>query len=175
MKLRGLIIFVVTLLIGLALADSFKNRSRMSDRVIDQWETTNGKIDIRIKAYAEDGWGPVLGAYYVFESARHGSGNWQEIMTFRHDDPLPVPREQIRFFSDSSAFVFMGWMYGVTTDGGSSWSIWSGKEHIPEYNYGLIESVRLESTGEGRMKLDTSRENKVPQLKTTDFGRHWVK
>lgn len=175
MKLRVLIVFVVTLLIGLALAGFFASRPRMSSRVIDQWGATNGNINIRVKAYAEQGgWGP-SGAYYVFESARHGSGNWQEIMTFRHDDPLPVPREQIRFVSDSSAFVFIGWMYGVTSDGGASWSIWSGQEHIPEYNYALIESVRLVSTGEGTMKLDTSRANKVPELSTTDFGRHWMK
>lgn len=60
MKLRFLFIFTVTLLIGLALAEFFATRSRMSSRVIDQWETTNGNIDIRVKAFAEDGWGPRL-------------------------------------------------------------------------------------------------------------------
>jgi len=172
-KLRGVIIFGVTLLIGLALTGFFATRSRMSSRVIDHWETTDGNIDIRVKAYAEDGWGPVLGAYYVFESSRHGSGNWQEIMTFRHDDPLPIPRDQIRFVNDRTAFVFMGWMYGVTTDGGMNWSVWSAQEHYPQYNYALIESVQLESTGHGIMRLDTSRSNKIPDLITRDYGRHW--
>jgi len=174
MKLRGPIIFVVTLLIGLALAGFLENRSRMSSRVIDWWQTTNGKIDIRVKVYAEDGWAP-SGAYYVFESAQHDSNNWQEIMTFRHDDPVPVPRDQIRFVNDNTAFVFMGWMYGVTTDGGASWSVWSAQQHNIQYNYVLIESVRMEISGEGIMKLDTSRANKVPELTTTDFGKHWVK
>ena len=165
--------FVVTLLIGLALAGFFASRPRMSAHVIDQWETTNGNIDIRVKAYAEQGgWGP-SGAYYVFESARHDSNNWQEIMTFLHDDPVPTPRDQIRFVNDSTAYVFMGWMYSVTTDGGASWSVWSGQEQIPEYNYALIESVRLESSGHGIMRLDISRSNKIPDLITRDYGRHW--
>jgi hypothetical protein len=173
MKLRFLFIFVVTLLVGVALAGFCATRSRMSSRVIDQWETTNGNIDIRVKAFAEDGWGPVPGAYYVFESARHDSNNWQAIMTFRHDDPVPVPRDQIRFVNDRTAFVFMGWMYSVTTDGGANWSVWSAQEHIPEYNYALIESVQLESSGYGVMRLDTSRSNNIPDLLTRDYGRHW--
>ena len=172
MKLRFLFIFVVTLLVGLALASFHETRSRMSSRIIDQWETTNENIDIRVRAFAEDGWGPA-GAYYVFESARHGSNNWQAIMTFRHDDPVPIPREQIRFVNDRTAFVFMGWMYAVTTNGGANWSIWSAQEHIPEYNYALIESVYLESNGYGFMRLDTSRSNDVPALGTRDYGRHW--
>lgn len=174
MKLRFLFIFVVTLLIGLALAGFHQTRSRMSSRVIDQWETTNGNIDIRVKAFAEDGFGPA-GAYYVFESARHGSNDWQAIMTFRHDDPLAVPRDQIRFVNDSTAFVFMGWTYAVTTNGGNRWTVWSASDVDLEGNYRLIESVDLKPNGEGLMKLDTSRANKVPELTTTDFGRHWVK
>jgi hypothetical protein len=172
MKLRFLLMFVVTLLIGLAVAGFLENRSRMSSHVIDQWETTDGNIDIRVKAYAEHGWGP-SGAYYVFESSRHDSNQWGEIMTFRHDDPVPIPRDQIRFVNDSTAFVFMGWMYGVTTNGGASWSVWSAREHYPQYNYALIESVQLESNGHGIMNLDISRSNKIPDLITRDYGRHW--
>lgn len=172
MKLRFLLMFVVTLLIGLALAGFLESRSRMSSHVIDQWETTDGNIDIRVKAYAEHGWGP-SGAYYVFESSRHDSNQWGEIMTFRHDDPVPIPRDQIRFVNDSTTFVFMGWMYGVTTNGGASWSVWSAREHYPQYNYALIESVQLESNGHGIMNLDTSRNNKIPGFFTRDYGRHW--
>ena len=175
MKLRFLFIFVVTLLIGLALAGFLETRSRMSSQVIDQWDTTDGNIDIRVKAYAEHGWGPApLGAYYVFESARHGSNNWQEIMTFRHDDPVPIPRDQIRFVNDTTAFVFMGWMYSVTTNGGNSWTVWSASDVGLEVNYKLIETVDLKPDGEGLMKLDICRGNKVHELTTTDFGRHWV-
>ncbi|MBA2340615.1 MAG: hypothetical protein H0V88_09480 [Pyrinomonadaceae bacterium] len=77
---------------------------------LETWETTNTPFKIRVDRHAEANGGFVPGAYYVFQSAAADSDQWHEIMTFRHDDPVDIPREQVRFANDRVAYVFMGWM-----------------------------------------------------------------
>ena len=96
-------------------------RPKMSNRIDERWETTSGALTIRVTAYGEVNAGLDAGEYYVFESKRIGLNEWHQIMTFRHDDPVPIPHEQIRFVDDQVSYVFMGWMYAVTTDRGSTW------------------------------------------------------
>ena len=55
---------------------------------------------IRVTAYAEDNGGFVPGAYYVFESSQRGASGWREVITFRHDEPNPIPRHQIVFLDN---------------------------------------------------------------------------
>ncbi len=99
-------------------------------------------------------------------------------MTFRHDDPVPIPHDQVRFVNDRIGFVFMGWMYAVTTDSGASWSVWDSTTNLPHWqccNYGLIADVHLEPNGTGTMTLHPipGRSGEVPELNTKDYGRHW--
>src|SRR5205809_6977236 len=89
--------------------------------IAETWETTNGSFRIRVDRHNEENGGFVPGAYYVFRSAPVGSEAWRDIMTFRHDDPNPIPRDQVRFLNDRVGFVFMGWMYAVTSDSGATW------------------------------------------------------
>ena len=154
---------------------AFYQLPRRSNRILERWETSNGSFDLRVTAYGENGGGFVPGAYYVFESRRRDSETWREILTFRHDDPIPIPKRQVRFVNDDVAF---GWMFAVTTDKGSTWSKWSAKSDLPDWqccNYGLIRDIELTATGSGKMWLDTTRNTRgvVPELKTIDFGRHW--
>ncbi len=98
-------------------------------KVIETWQTGNNSFRLRVTAYNEKNTFPALGGgYYVFESAPVSSDQWKEIMTFRHDDPIAIPKDQVRFLSDQVGYVFMGWLYAVTTDGGHSWSLWDASK-----------------------------------------------
>ena len=146
---------------------------------VESFETSNQTIRLRVDRHAEvGGFGPIAGAYYVFRSAPVGSDAWHDIMTFRHDDPNPIPRDQVRFLNERVAFVFMGWMYAVTVDRGATWSVWDARTNLPNWqccNYRLITDVQLNADGIGTMTLHPiqDRRGEVPQLRTRDFGRHW--
>jgi hypothetical protein len=146
--------------------------------IAETWETMNGSFKIRVDRHNEENGGSVAGAYYVFRSAAVGSDNWRDVMTFRHDDPNPIPRDQLRFVNDRVGFVFMGWMYAVTSDGGANWSVWDAGNDLPSWqccNYRLISDVQLNADGTGTMTLRPiqDRRGEVPLLRTKDFGRHW--
>jgi photosystem II stability/assembly factor-like uncharacterized protein len=147
---------------------------------IESWETGNNAFNVRITAFSEESGGFVAGAYYVFRSSQAGANQWHEIMTFRHDDPVPIPREQVRFMQEKTAFVFMGWMYAVTMDGGHAWSVWDASKDLPDWtccNYSLIRDVKIDGDGSGTMTLDPipGRRGEEPLLRTKDFGQHWNK
>ena len=146
--------------------------------LVQTWESTDSPFKIRINMHIErGGFMPALGgAYYVFQSAQLGSDEWREIMTFRHDDPNPIPADQVRFVNDKIAYVYMGWMYAVTTDSGISWNIWDGQKSLGNIKccpYGFIQSVRMEPDGTGKMTLDSHAEPDTTKLTTRDFGQHW--
>ena len=84
--------------------------------VNESWDTSNNVFRIRVERHAKVNTF-VGGAYYVFQSAPPGSDSWQKILAFRHDDPNPIPRDQVRFVNAQVAFVFTRWMYAVTKDG----------------------------------------------------------
>ena len=148
-------------------------------KVIENWQVGNDAFDVRVDAYSEKGVGFVWGAFYVFTAKSRDTGTWHEVMKFRHDDPVPIPREQIRFVTDKIGFIFMGWMYAVTTDAGHNWSVWDAQSDLANWqccNYGLINEVSLQPNGTGKMVLHPidRRRGEVPKLCTTDFGRHWT-
>lgn len=146
---------------------------------VESFETSNHTFKLRVDRHAEvGGFMPALGgAYYVFRSAPAGSDSWRDFMRFRHDDPNPIPRDQVRFLNERVAFAFIGWMYAVTTDGGVTWSVWSADRDLPKWrccNYRLVKDVKLESDGTGKMTLNVIPDRgETPVLHTKDFGRHW--
>jgi hypothetical protein len=145
--------------------------------VSESWQTSGHALQLRVDVHPEQN-SFVAGAYYVFRSAPVGSDAWRDIMTFRHDDQVPIPQDQVRFVNDRVAFVFMGWMYAVTVDGGRTWAVWDAGHNLPNWlccNYRLITDVQLNPDGTGTMTLNPiqDRRGEVPQLRTRDFGRHW--
>jgi hypothetical protein len=148
-----------------------------SERVLETWEFRRGERRILVTAYAEKN-SFVPGAYYTFE-ALDALNNRREIMTFRHDDPVPINKNGVVFPSDDIGYVFMGWMYAVTTDGGSSWHVWNADKDLPGWeccNHELIQDVDIAPDGTGTMKLNPIRQRpgEVPALRTKDYGRHWI-
>jgi hypothetical protein len=152
---------------------------RMGD-LTESFETSNHTFKLRVDRHAEVGGFMAIqnGAYYVFRSAAVGSDAWDDIMTFRHDDPNPIPLDQVRFVNERVGFVFMGWKYAVSTDGGATWKVWDATRDLRNWqccNYRLIASVQLNADGNGTMTLSPiqDRRGEVPELHTSDFGRHW--
>ena len=146
--------------------------------VIEQLQSDNKRFRVRVTAYEETGVN-VNGAYYLFEAASSGSDQWREIMTFRHDDQPKIQTDQVRFINDDIGYVFMGWMYAVTTDAGATWTVWSAEKDLRDWqccNYKLISDVIIASDGRGVMKLNpvAGRRGEVAELQTNDYGRHWT-
>jgi hypothetical protein len=175
-KLPGIIIALAVVILAAGfLLHSFRPSI---GEIAESWETTNQTFKVRVDRHAEKNGGFVPGAYYVFRSAPSASNDWREIMTFRHDDPNPIPRDQVRFVNDRVGYVFMGWMYAVTLDGGGTWSVWNADTELPKWEccpYGLIGDVNIEPDGTGTMILHPipKRQGEVPRLHTKDFGQHW--
>lgn len=152
------------------------SRARQGQKINERWEVRNNTFRIRVTAYAEENGGFVGGAYYVFESAPVSLDDWHEIMIVRHDDPVPIPREQVRFVNGQTGYVFMMYQYAVTTDGGVTWSTWKITEKLPNWrrNRAAIEDVRIAPNGTGTMILMPFTDRpKVTKLYTKDYGRHW--
>src|SRR5204863_2841307 len=106
---------------------------------------------------------------YLVQSDPDRSGAWNDVMLFVHDDPIPIPHENVRNLNDRVAFVFIGWQYAVSADGGHSWTVWTATKDLPNWhccNYRLIEDVQLGEDGSGCMKLRVIDANRgeVPEL-----------
>lgn len=175
--MRALAVIAIVVLLALGGLAAYV-QPRVGD-IVETLEAENATLKIRIENREETcKWFCLPGAYYVFLSSPQGVDRWREIMTFRHDDPGPIPRNNIRFVSEKTAFVFMGWMFGVTTDNGETWVVWSAQDDLPKWaccNYRLIREVHVSPDGTGVMTLSTipERQGEVPALRTIDFGKHW--
>src|SRR5260370_12601721 len=90
----------------------------------ESWETSNQLFRVRVDRHYEENGGFVPGPYYVFRAAPTRSDAWHDFMTFRHDDPVPIPHDRLRFVNDRIAFGFMGWVYALTTDSDATLSLW---------------------------------------------------
>lgn len=146
-------------------------------KIVEQWETANATFRVRVTAYKEKAL-IVPGAIYVFQSSPMACEKWQEIMALQFDDPVPIPREQVRFVADRIGYAFMGETYAVTTDGGHTWTLWNSEMALNDRVDVLsrsIEKVDIKTDGAGIMQLyeHPSQKGRAPTLRTQDYGRHW--
>ena len=152
---------------------------RPAARPYEVVEVTGSAFTVRLSAFDEENGWPVPGAYYRFESLLHDGKGSVLAMEFRHDDPVPLPSQNVRFVTGDFAYLFMGWKYAVTTDRGKSWTVWNAESDLPNWeccNYKLISNVEIKNDGIGKMSLKpiAGRRGEVNQLFTSDFGRHWA-
>jgi len=134
---------------------------------------SNDNFRIRVQMFPEEGAGFVLGGYYVFQSADMDSDKWADIVTYKQDDPDPIPCDQIRFLGDKAAYVFMGQMFAVTSNGGRAWNVWEiAKDPAWRDRSTGIEDIQLSEGGIGKMTLRIIGDKRVI-LRTNDYGHHW--
>ena len=163
----------------IAIVASQSLSSSQTGKILEKWETTNNSFRIRVTSYAEKNGSFAPGAHYVFESSPVLTDEWREIVVVQHDDPVPIPRNQVRFVNERIGYIFMGWTFAVTTNGGSNWSVWRANKDLPDWeccNYKLIEDTAIAPNGSGTMTLSPipGRKGEVPRLQTRDYGRHWL-
>lgn len=175
--LSAAVIFIALLSISMSFVACVRPHS--ADHPAEVMETSGSTFRIKVSAFPEKDGGFVSGQYYRFESLPQDGKDWVMAMQFRHDDPVPIPKQNVKFLTPETAFVFMGWRYSVTTDGGKNWHLWSAETDLTGWkccNYGLINAVELSQSGKGKMTLSPiqGRAGEVPRLFTSDFGRHWV-
>ena len=143
----------------------------------EMWQTENQSFQVRVDAFHEANGGFVPGAYFTFLSAPNGSNKWEKIMTFRHDDPIEIRKNQVRLVDDKVGFVFMGWMFASTNDAGKTWHTWDACKKavtLKICNYEGIKAVELTPDGSGTMTVDPiPDQSPLPVLHTEDFGRTW--
>jgi hypothetical protein len=76
--------------------------------VVETWVSTGQPFKVRITAFHEKIFFPGLpGMWFQVEAQSPQSSTWLEITWFRHDDPIPIPSENVRFVNSQIGFVFM--------------------------------------------------------------------
>lgn len=73
---------------------------------------------MRVIAYYLEGEDPA-GVFHTFLQSFNSDlewSNWEEVMTLRQNQRVPIPRNSVVFLADNIAYVTMGSMYAVTTD-----------------------------------------------------------
>jgi hypothetical protein len=158
-----------------------RGRDYFADKkIIESWETSNSNFKITIIAYELLMNVEPVGTYYTFSRVIPYKDDLSEeaILTIRQDEAVPIPREQIKFISDQVGYVFMGWLYSVTADGGKTWRQWDAETELTGWQCcdpKLIQNVNISSDGNGTMTLrpELRQPEKTLILRTQDYGQHW--
>ena len=136
---------------------------------IESWKTSAGALSIQMNAYKLEYVEPKE-FYYSFETPRG------IIFSVRLDNKVNVGGEQAQFINDKICYLFLAGKYAVTTDGGDSWSVWDAERDYGNClcdNCYCIQDVKLLPDATGIMKVKLVSEDKVVELQTKDFGKHW--
>ncbi|HUF04932.1 MAG TPA: hypothetical protein VMM38_12250 [Aridibacter sp.] len=149
--------------------------------IFQQKLVESGKTRVRVLALREEGgFMPALnGAYYKFEVSAESSVKWKEVMTARHDDPIPIPENWVGIGGPNSIVIFMNYEYAVSLDGGETWkrhSLWDTYPKGDECLYNCIRTMEIRPDGKGTAVLDlvSGLDDQVTHIETTDFGGHWT-
>ncbi|OHB82194.1 MAG: hypothetical protein A2W31_16155 [Planctomycetes bacterium RBG_16_64_10] len=151
----------------------------------DQCILQNSGFAIRITAFHERGAVfAASGGFYRYEVKTGSDYWWRKIAMFRLPVPDPIPKGHFQTVTDSFGYFYHGHVFGVTTDGGTTWSI-KGGDNGPIFSghafpYAYIEMVTIGRDGTGVMRLsdyDPTILKSLPShnLSTIDFGQTWKK
>ena len=120
------------------------------------------------------------GRYYTFTVPRK-IGDYETtsiIFNILLEEAVPFNSNQVKILSDKIAYVYLGWMYSVTLDGGRAWHLWDAERNLPEWKCcdpGLLREVNISDQGNGIMTLrpDPTKPESLVYLRTNDFGKSW--
>jgi hypothetical protein len=189
-NIRSLLLF--TALVG-AVLGCIVNLPAMLSWAYQRWEVgqqfdqrtfEESRFVLRITAFHERGTIMAApGAFYRYEVKTASDRRWRGIAMFRLQKEK-IPDDHLRRVTDSCAYFFHGCIFGITTDGGTSWSIKGGTDHPPIFPtqtdpYATIESVTISPDGVGTMqvsKFDYVQWKQLPSQKlvTVDVGQTWT-
>lgn len=173
------IVVIVTAVSVYALLCLFKyTRKPKKGSLFESYIFQGSNVTIKIEARHEEAlllWLP--GAYYDYYCKGNGSDIWQPIFTFYFDSAMKIPKEQIKEINEKVSYIFIGWMYSVTTDAGKTWCTWNGNPERAQYTgsgYGFIDDIRMNANGLGVMSI-RDLQGDLTELHTKDFGKTWEK
>lgn len=146
--------------------------------ILEIKEITNQGLNLRAVIYELTNVEP-QGIYYTVEATAKGSQQWGEVLTFRVDKQVSIPTNPVRFVNDKVAYLFLGWLYAVTLDGGNTWSVWDAQRDLPDRqccNSVFVEDVQISPDGTGTMFISSidGKQSGTSKLVTQDYGRHWI-
>jgi len=171
MKMRWLLSLGLLALVGCCVFFALRAGTHPRKYPRHVYITSNDNFRIRVQMFSEEGAGFVLGGYYVFQSADMDSDKWADIVTYKQDDPNPIPCDHVRFLGDKTAYVFMGQMFAVTSNSGGAWKVWNIAKD-PVWHRAGIEDIQLSESGIGTMTLRIIGDKRAI-LRTNDYGYHW--
>ncbi len=121
-----------------------------------------------------------LAGYNFIVKSENSKENTSEILfAYSQDEPLSDNEinRRMHFISDEIGFVWLGFTFGVSKDGGKSWKMTNFKE---ESNFGRNEAlmdisfVRISDDGIGKIEFNQNEYvQKQPFFTTKDFGATW--
>jgi len=135
--------------------------------VNETYEIDVGTWDIKIERRFEE---RIMGeTLFTLKSRPSATAKWLEVATFHADDPINIPRNNLKILGPSTAFFYLNRKFSVTTDAGRTWSIWNTYEDIrPACPYAAwIEMVHLSPDGTGNMVVHCPAHD-VPDLRLFD-------
>jgi len=186
--IRGLLLFTLLLatvlgcIVNLPAMLSWAYRCWKVGEQFEQCTRQNPSFALRITAFHERGaflYAPR--GYYRYEVKTGSDYWWRKIAMFQLPVPDPIPKGHFQSVTDSLAYFYHGHIFGVTTDGGTTWSIKGGKNGpifsghaFPDAAYADIEMVTIGPDGAGVMRL-SNFDKSLPSytLSTIDFGKTW--
>jgi len=146
-----------------------------SEDIFSTEQRDNASFSVKITAYRERrSFGHVLGgAYYVFEAKKRDEPNWKRFLVVAYDDPEPIDKNSIALVNEKTGYGFMHKKFAVTTDAGSTWSIWdfSKIDSLKDDRSCWIQKVNIGENGSGAMEVKCNKS--APILSTKDFGVTW--
>lgn len=169
-------------LIGISAGSVLLYASSQRGKAFDEFEVAGATFRVRVSAYRDSAPFALPGATYVFRSAPLNSENWQEILTYKADEPVPINDAHIRFVQNHIAYAYLGNYYLVTIDSGNKWFVWDANKELPvqqimqQHNlFPAIKAIEMQPDGIGTMTLSPylNKGEKGPNLKTSDYGYHW--
>jgi hypothetical protein len=132
------------------------------------------ELRVQVLAYSEEG--VMGGTRLFFMASTDGGRRWNQAMHFRFDDPIAPPCQNSGQLDGQTAWLWMGWQYAITQDGGRTWDLWELDETWANWkccDYGPIKDIRFRDNLHGEMTLSPRRGSEAPLLETRDGGLTW--
>ncbi len=177
MKNRKKLIVSIIIITGLFLILYYVFKVEKGE-LFESYTFEGSNLKIKVEARHQEGFMLIVpGAYYDYGARRNDSDTWIPIFTFLFDDPIDIPKNQIKEINEQVIYAFIGWMYAVTTDGGKNWHSWNGNPKLAQFantGYGFIDKIQMDPNGLGAMKIRKHRGSvRSVELYSKDFGKTW--
>ena len=134
-----------------------------------------GLLELRIEKRYELGF---MGhTVFILKARNSGDKKWDEVTTFLADDPIDIPRDNLKLINPKTVMFFFNEKFVVSTDLGGTWSLWDTTKDIkPGCPYASwIKTVTVDENGSGVMTVEcpSNTDPNTRLFNTVDSGKTW--